>query len=94
MIESVQKRATKQLPGMKELPYQERLKVLNLPTLAYRRMRGDLIETYKILTDKYDPVVSRLFTMRKESTTREHNRKIFKKRPRLNTRKYSEQTKI
>ena len=77
MIESVQKRATKQLPGMKELPYQERLKVLNLLTLAYRRMRGDLIETYKILTDKYDPVVSRLFTMRKKSTTREHNRKIF-----------------
>ena len=52
MIENVQKRATKQLPGMKELPYEERFKVLNLPTLAYRRGRGDLIETYKILTDK------------------------------------------
>lgn len=89
MIENVQKRATKQLPGMKELPYEERLRVLNLPTLAYRRVRGDLIETYKILTDKYDPEVSRLFTMRNESTTRGHNRKIFKKRPRLNTRKYS-----
>ena len=77
MIENVQKRATKQLPRMKELPFEVKLKVLNLLTLAYRRVRGDLIETcmYKILTDKYDSEVSRLFTKRKESTTRGQHRK-------------------
>ena len=35
-IESVQKRVTKQFPGMKNLSYPERLKKLGLPTLAYR----------------------------------------------------------
>ena len=34
-IERVQRRATKQLPGMKDLPYPERLKILKLPTLVY-----------------------------------------------------------
>jgi hypothetical protein len=47
-IESVQKRVTKQFPGMKKLLYPERLKKLGLPTLAYRRIRGDMIEVYKI----------------------------------------------
>ena len=44
-VERVQRRATKQLPGMKDLPYPERLKILKLPTLVYRRARGDMIET-------------------------------------------------
>ena len=35
-IESVQRRAAKQLPSMKDIPYEERLKRLKLPTLAYR----------------------------------------------------------
>ena len=43
-----------QLPGTKDLPYpEERLKILKLPTLVYRRARGDMIETYKLLHDKY-----------------------------------------
>ena len=43
-VERVQRRATKQLPGMKDLPYPERLYILKLPTLVYRRARGDMIE--------------------------------------------------
>ena len=39
-IENVQRRAKKQLPGMKDIPYEERLKRLKLPTLAYRRTRA------------------------------------------------------
>ena len=42
-VERVQRRATKQLPGMKDLPYPERLKILKLPTLVYRRARGDMM---------------------------------------------------
>ena len=52
-IEKVQRWATKQLPGFKYLPYCERLRKLNLPTRAYRRIRGDMIETYKILNGIY-----------------------------------------
>ncbi len=49
LIENVQRRATKQLPGFRNLTYEERLKRLKLPTLAYRRARGDMIEVFKIV---------------------------------------------
>ena len=58
MIENVQKRATKQIPGMKNLSYEERLRKLELPTLSYRRLRGDMIEVYKIIQGHYDPEAS------------------------------------
>ena len=41
-LENVQRRATKLIPGYKELDYKERLIRLNLPTLSYRRLRGDM----------------------------------------------------
>ena len=37
------------LPDMKELNYEERLKILNLTTLRFRRLRGDMINVHKIL---------------------------------------------
>ena len=46
-IENVQIRATKLVDGLSELDYSERLKKLDLPTLTYRRRRGDIIEMYK-----------------------------------------------
>ena len=48
-IERVQRRATKLIDGFKNLEYQERLLRLNLPTLAFRRLRGDMIEVFKHL---------------------------------------------
>ena len=45
-LENVQKRATKLI--VKKLHYEERLRRLKLPTLKYRRIRGDMIELYKI----------------------------------------------
>ena len=50
-IEEVQKRATKLIPGFYNLSYQERLQRLKLPTLAYRRAHGDMIEVYKMLAE-------------------------------------------
>ena len=46
-IEGVQRRATKMIPELKHLSYPERLKKLKLPTMAYRRARGDIIEVLK-----------------------------------------------
>ena len=46
-IERVQRRATKTVPSFATLSYPERLRVLNLPPLIYRRARGDMMETYK-----------------------------------------------
>ena len=39
---------------MRDLSYIERLKLLKLPTLAYRRLRVDMIEVYTIIHNIYD----------------------------------------
>ena len=45
-IEKVQKIATKLVISLKKLPYKERLLQLNLHTLKYRRLRGDMTDVY------------------------------------------------
>ena len=89
MLEKLQRRATKLLPGMDNLNYPERLEILKLPSLAYRRHRGDLIETFKIVNEKYDPEVCEGFFKYRESGTRGHSKKIFKERARLEVRRNS-----
>ena len=37
------------VPGLAKLSYEERLKKLSIPSLSYRRFRGDMIEVYKYL---------------------------------------------
>ena len=46
-LENVQVRATKLVDGLSNLEYPERLKRLDLPTLVFRRKRGDIIEMFK-----------------------------------------------
>ena len=53
-LEKVQMRATKLVINIKNLTYKDRLKTLKLRTLKYRRIRGDMIEVYKILTNTYE----------------------------------------
>ena len=55
-IERVQKRATKMLPKMQDILYEQNLKKLKLPTLRFRQMRGDMrdIEDYKWSMDQFD----------------------------------------
>ena len=48
-IEGVQRRATKLVRELRDLPYQERIKNLNLPSLSFRRKRGDMITLYKMI---------------------------------------------
>ena len=53
LIERVQRQATKMVPEIKHLEYEERLKRMDLPSLRYRRVRGDMIDTYKYTHSKY-----------------------------------------
>ena len=43
-MENVQRRATNLVPGLNDLGYEDRLGRLDMPTLSYRRHRGDMIE--------------------------------------------------
>ncbi|KAK3097078.1 hypothetical protein FSP39_006174 [Pinctada imbricata] len=77
------------LPNMSELTYEDRLRKLKLPTLKFRRLRRDMIETFKITTGVYDPRVTKdLFELVPSNTTRGHHLKISKKRCNLDVRKY------
>ena len=49
MLAKIQRRATKLIPGLRDLRYEERLKQCGLTTLKMRRLRGDHIEVFKIL---------------------------------------------
>ena len=49
IIEKIQRRTTRMIPGLGGLSYEERLKACNLTTLERRRERGDAIEMFKIL---------------------------------------------
>ena len=85
ILERVQHRATKLIKGFQRLSYDERLKLCGLTTLEKKRMRGDLIETYKLMTDKVEMPYERFFAIAQYTGTRGHERKLFKKR--VGTRK-------
>ena len=87
-IERVQKRATKMLSQLKDLPYPERLRRLKLPSLEHRRKRGDAIETYKYLMDYYKVKRPELKQAEKspQMRTRGNSMKLEKPRHRLDKR--------
>ena len=89
----MQKRATKQIPGFNNLSCHERLKKLKLPTMAYRRIRDDMIETYKIINKKYDPEASSFLKQLSNSgnrfSRRNNNNKIVQQRFKTSLRKNS-----
>ena len=43
------RRATRLISSLKGVPYYSRLRLLNLTSLELRRLRGDLIQVYKIV---------------------------------------------
>ena len=88
-VEKVQKRATQKLLSLTNMNYEERLRELKLPTLRFRRLRGDMIEVYKILTGRYDKkVADDIFEVCSNKITRGLSMKLNKKRCRIDIRKY------
>ena len=87
LIENVQRRATKTIPDIRDLSYEDRLRHLKLLSLIYRRLRGDLIETYKMMNGHYNIDANSLLTQEKNPITRGHNFKLSKQRFNTDTRK-------
>lgn len=73
-IENVQRRATRIVPELKNLTYEERL-----CELEYRRKRGDLIHMFKIIHG-IDDISCEKFVSFNENTTRGHSFKLNKPR--------------
>ena len=86
-MEGVQRGATKLVWGMKNLHYEERLKRLGLMRLDGRRVRSDLLEAFKIINRHYDISFDTFFKFH-EAGRRGRSKKLFKRRSRLDIRKY------
>lgn len=88
MVEAVQHRATRMVPGMAKLSYEERLRKMDLPTLVYRRNRGDAIEAFKYLKGSYRVDCSEMLPLHETAgmTTRGHRMKLQKKECRTQLR--------
>ncbi len=53
-MERIQHLATRMVKGMIQLPYEDRLRELNIFSLKRRRLRGDLILAYNIVHGRQD----------------------------------------
>ena len=49
MLGEVQRRATKKIPSLRNLTYEEKLISLGIFSLSRRRLRGDMIEVFKMV---------------------------------------------
>ena len=87
LLERVQRRATKIPSCLRNLPYEERLRILKLPTLVDRRARGDLIECYKILHGHYTCDID-IFVRNNNTHLRGHSLKLDLEKCNRLARKY------
>jgi len=90
-IESVQRRFTKRLPipGLKNVKYKERLEQLRIETLEMRRLRQDLIFSYKVIFGLVNYACNDLFTLSNSTIpTRGHAFKLYQRYSRVDSRKH------
>ena len=68
------------------MTYEERFRSPDLPTVVYRRSCGDMIETYKIVNEKYDIAATPYLQPCNQKITRRHSLKLAKSYSRLNVK--------
>ena len=87
LVERVQRRATRLVSSIRHLPYEERLRRLRLPSLYYRRKRGDMIFMYQLFNGGVDVNPEDFFSLVKGGTTRGHPFKVQKPRAECRVRR-------
>ena len=91
-LESVQRKFTKRLQGLSELPYHQRLQALKLDSLYVRRVRQSLITAYKIVFGLLSVDRNNFFRLSDpdcKHSTRGHNYKLAVTRAHLDLHKHS-----
>ena len=78
-LERIQRRATKMIPELRDLSYENRLLQCGLTTLETRRLR-DQIEVFKIVNGYEDVDRNMFFKLKEGSRTRGHKAAIVKER--------------
>jgi ribonucleases P/MRP protein subunit RPP40 len=79
------------VPRIWKMEYKERLRVMKLPSLAFRRLRGDLIEVYKHLHGVYRVDSTELLSLdsREGAATKGHSLQLQKIRCRTSLQAHS-----
>ena len=71
-VESVQRHFSKRLKGLDNMDYKSRLERLNLESLELRRLKADLILTYKLVFGLIDMDCTKFFKTVNDRITRGH----------------------
>ena len=80
LVERVQRRATRLVPDVRHLPYEDRLRVLKIPSMHYRRRRGDMILIFMLMKGHLDLKKEDFFQAPESENTRGHPMKVAKPR--------------
>ena len=76
LLEGIQRRWTKKIEGMDELPYHQRLRELNLYSVKGRLLRADLLKYWKIFHGECGIAPEEMFSLNHRGVTRGHRFKI------------------
>ena len=87
-LEAVQRRMTKMIQGLSNLPYKARLKHLKLHSLERRRARGDLIEVFKWVKGINKGDINQVLEFSNQGITRNNGYKLEKLRFRTDIGKF------
>jgi ribonuclease P/MRP protein subunit RPP40 len=88
LLEGVQRRATKLIKSLKDETYENRFKKLHLTSMETRRLRGDLLEMFKMFKGMDNLDVHKFFQFT-NAPTRGHSLKLVKHSCNLDIRKFS-----
>ena len=90
-LERLQRMATRMVPELEGMTYEERIKAMDLPTLEQRREGGDLIQIYKLVNGMYEVDNEKLIPRGGVSSrsTRSHSKKLTKGSCLRDVKKYS-----